>query len=144
MIYDVCVVGSGAGAGPIIYELSRAGLKVCVLEKGDIYNEKDFSKDEIVVRRDIYTPNLKEEYHTIEEFVDLEKRILRYSFEVLPTGLTRVIDNGGNFGVNDLEKDIDSILKLLFEAIRLNYESFFVENLQRMGVLEKIMPQDNL
>ena len=43
MIYDVCVVGSGAGAGPIIYELSRAGLKVCVLEKGDIYNEKDFS-----------------------------------------------------------------------------------------------------
>ena len=81
---------------------------------------------------------------TIEEFVELEKRILRYSYEVLPTGLTRVIDNGGNFGVNDLEKDIDSILKLLFEAIRLNYESFFVENLQRMGVLEKIMPQDNL
>ena len=48
MIYDVCVIGSGAGAGPIIYELSNAGLKVCVLEKGDIYNEKDFSKDEIV------------------------------------------------------------------------------------------------
>lgn len=70
MIYDVCVVGSGAGAGPIIYELSSAGLKVCVLEKGDIYNEKDFSKDELLVRRSIYTPNLKEQYHTIEEFVD--------------------------------------------------------------------------
>ena len=70
MIYDVCVVGSGAGAGPIIYELSRAGLKVCVLEKGDIYNEKDFSKDELLVRRSIYTPNLKEQYHTIEEFID--------------------------------------------------------------------------
>jgi choline dehydrogenase-like flavoprotein len=71
MIYDVCVIGSGAGAGPIIYELSKIGLKVCVLEKGDIYNEKDFSKDEIaVVRRPIYTPNLKDEYHTIEEFID--------------------------------------------------------------------------
>ncbi|MDZ7818292.1 MAG: GMC family oxidoreductase [Aliarcobacter sp.] len=71
MIYDVCVIGSGAGAGPIIYELSKIGLKVCVLEKGDIYNEKDFSKDEIaVVRRPIYTPNLKEQYHTIEEFID--------------------------------------------------------------------------
>ena len=70
MIYDVCVVGSGAGAGPIIYELSRAGLKVCVLEKGNIYNEKDFSKDELLVRRSIYTPNLKEQYHTIEEFID--------------------------------------------------------------------------
>ena len=71
MIYDVCVIGSGAGAGPIIYELSLKGLKVCVLEKGDIYNEKDFSKDEIaVVRRPIYTPNLKDEYHTIEESID--------------------------------------------------------------------------
>ncbi len=70
MIYDVCVVGSGAGAGPIIYELSRKGLKVCVLEKGDIYNEKDFSKDELVVRKSIYTPNLKDEYHTIEEFIE--------------------------------------------------------------------------
>ena len=71
MIYDVCVIGSGAGAGPIIYELSRNGLSICVLEKGDIYNEKDFSKDEIaVVRRPIYTPSLKDEYHTIEEFVE--------------------------------------------------------------------------
>lgn len=67
MMYDVCVIGSGAGAGPIIYELSKQGLKICVLEKGDIYNEKDFSKDELVVRRPIYTPNLKDEYHTIEE-----------------------------------------------------------------------------
>ena len=70
MMYDVCVIGSGAGAGPIIYELSKKGLKVCVLEKGDIYNEKDFSKDEMVVRKSIYTPNLKDEYHTIEEFID--------------------------------------------------------------------------
>ena len=70
MMYDVCVIGSGAGAGPIIYELSQKGLKVCVLEKGDIYNEKDFSKDEMVVRKSIFTPNLKDEYHTIEEFID--------------------------------------------------------------------------
>ena len=70
MMYDVCVIGSGAGAGPIIYELSKKGLKVCVLEKGDIYTEKDFSKDEMVVRKSIFTPNLKDEYHTIEEFID--------------------------------------------------------------------------
>lgn len=71
MIYDVCVIGSGAGAGPIIYELSKIGLKICVLEKGEIYNEKDFSKDEIAyARRDIFTPNLKDEYHTIEELRD--------------------------------------------------------------------------
>ena len=70
MIYDVCVVGSGAGAGPIIYELSKAGYKVCVLEKGGIYNEDDFFKDELTVRREVYTPKLMDEYHVIEEFID--------------------------------------------------------------------------
>ena len=67
MTYDICIIGSGAGAGPIAYELSRAGKKVVILEKGDIYSEKDFSKDEIAyTKRDIFTPKLKDEYHTIE------------------------------------------------------------------------------
>ncbi len=71
MLYDICIIGSGAGAGPIAYELTKAGKKVVILEKGSIYNEKDFSKDEIAfVRRNIITPSLKEQYHTIEEFVD--------------------------------------------------------------------------
>lgn len=70
MLYDVCIVGSGAGAGPIAYELCRAGKKVLLLEKGEIFTEKDFSKDEIsFVRRDIIRPNLEDEYHTIEEFI---------------------------------------------------------------------------
>jgi len=73
MMYDVCVIGSGAGAGPIIYELSKKGLKVCVLEKGDFYKRTDFSKDEIgAVRRSTYTPKLEDEYHTVEEFIDNE------------------------------------------------------------------------
>lgn len=71
MIYDICVIGSGAGAGPIINTLVKSGKSVVVLEKGDIYSEKDFSKDEITnTKRDIYTPNLKDEYHVIEEKID--------------------------------------------------------------------------
>ena len=71
MIYDVCIIGSGAGAGPIAYTLARSGKKVLILEKGDIYSEKDFSKDEMAyARRDIFTPNLKDEYHVIEEKID--------------------------------------------------------------------------
>lgn len=65
--YDVCIVGSGAGAGPVAYTLSNAGYNVLVLEKGPWLREKDFSKDEIAVsRRSLYTPPLKEEQHVIE------------------------------------------------------------------------------
>ncbi len=65
-MYDICIIGSGAGAGPIAYELTKIGAKVVVLEKGDFYNESDFSKDEIAYcRRSIITPNLKDEYHVV-------------------------------------------------------------------------------
>jgi choline dehydrogenase-like flavoprotein len=65
--YDVCIVGSGAGAGPIIYELTKAGYKVVVLEKGKYFKEKDFSKDEMATSlRSIYTPDLREQQHVVE------------------------------------------------------------------------------
>ena len=68
---DICIIGSGAGAAPIAYELSKAGAKVVVLEKGDFYREEDFSKDEIAFcRRSIITPKLKDEYHLIEDKED--------------------------------------------------------------------------
>jgi choline dehydrogenase-like flavoprotein len=66
--YDVCIVGSGAGAGPIAFELSKAGYKVLVLEKGPWLKEPDFTKDEIACcRRDTYTPELKDEPQVIED-----------------------------------------------------------------------------
>jgi len=66
--FDICVIGSGAGAGPVIYELSKAGYKVVVLEKGPWFRTKDFSKDEMVAtRRSVYTPNLKDEPQVIED-----------------------------------------------------------------------------
>jgi len=65
--YDVCIIGSGAGAGPIAYELSKKGYNVIVLEKGPWFKTKDLSKDEIVsTRRNVYTPSLEEEQHVIE------------------------------------------------------------------------------
>ncbi len=71
MKYDVCIVGSGAGAGPVAYELALAGKKVVILEKGEFYREGDFSKDEIAFcRRSIITPDLREEYHMIEEKIE--------------------------------------------------------------------------
>lgn len=65
---EICIVGSGAGAGPIAYSLSEAGFKVAVLEKGPWFTEKDFYKDEIAVsRRSTFTPKLSEEKHVLEQ-----------------------------------------------------------------------------
>ncbi|MEA1982157.1 MAG: GMC family oxidoreductase [Campylobacterota bacterium] len=69
MMYDICIIGSGAGGSPIAYELSNAGYKVVVLEKGENYTEADFNKDELAVsRRDMFTPPLSEQKHIINEY----------------------------------------------------------------------------
>lgn len=65
--YDICIVGSGAGAGPIAYSLAKAGYSIAVLEKGPWFTTKDFTKDEITaVRRSVYTPNLQDEPQVLE------------------------------------------------------------------------------
>ncbi|MCB9058678.1 MAG: GMC family oxidoreductase [Calditrichae bacterium] len=69
--FDVCVIGSGAGGGPVAYTLASAGFKVVVLEKGKWFKTADFSKDEIACcRRSVYTPNLRDERHVVEEKAD--------------------------------------------------------------------------
>jgi len=66
--YDVCVIGSGAGAGPVISELSKQGKSILVLEKGPWLTEEDFTKDEMACcRRSTYTPKLEDEQHVLEE-----------------------------------------------------------------------------
>lgn len=68
MKYDICIVGSGAGASPVAYTLANAGAKVLVLEKGAWLTEKEFYKDELAISlRDAYNPKLEDEQHVIEE-----------------------------------------------------------------------------
>ncbi len=71
ILYDVVIVGSGASGGAVAYTLCKAGYKVAILEKGRLVKREEFSKDELAyTRRDIVTPNLFDEYHTIEEKID--------------------------------------------------------------------------
>ncbi len=66
--FDVCVIGSGAGGGPVAYTLAKAGYSVVVLEKGPWFTERQFFKDELACcRRSVYTPKLKDEQHVIED-----------------------------------------------------------------------------
>ena len=68
MVYDVVVIGSGASGGAVAYKLCEAGYKVALVEKGRLINRKEFSKDELsYCRRDLVTPNIFDEYHTIEQ-----------------------------------------------------------------------------
>lgn len=70
---DVCIVGSGAGAGPVAYTLAQAGYKIIVLEKGPWFTEQDFFKDELACcRRSVYTPDLNDERHVIENYDGLD------------------------------------------------------------------------
>jgi choline dehydrogenase-like flavoprotein len=66
--YDICIVGSGAGASPVAFTLAKAGAKVLILEKGPWLTEKDFFKDELAISiHDAYNPKLSDEQHVIEE-----------------------------------------------------------------------------
>ncbi|GAA4300507.1 GMC family oxidoreductase [Compostibacter hankyongensis] len=40
-VYDVCIVGSGAGGGMAAYILSKAGLKIALLEAGPMFDPAD-------------------------------------------------------------------------------------------------------
>jgi choline dehydrogenase-like flavoprotein len=50
-VVDVCIVGAGAAGGVLAYELSKAGLKVVVIEAGPFWDpQTDFASDELATR----------------------------------------------------------------------------------------------
>lgn len=65
---DVCVIGSGAGGGPVAWSLARAGIQVVLLEKGRHYKKEDFVHDEILAsRRNFFSPLPWDEPHLLRK-----------------------------------------------------------------------------
>ena len=75
---------------------------------------------------------------SIDEFILFQRRLLKYAYEILPSGPVQVMNQYGEFGIIDADKDLTMVLKLLIEIVRFNYESFFIETLSTLGILKKM------
>ena len=55
--FDVCVIGTGAGGGVMIDQLTAAGLRVVALERGPELSVADFDDDELrnVIRDQVFS-----------------------------------------------------------------------------------------
>ena len=123
--FDICIVGSGAGASPVAYTMAKAGAKVLVLEKGPWLTEKEFFKDELAISvHDAYNPKLSEEQHVIEEeYEDEEGNNFWQGEATSDSGWTwwngTVVGGSSNFmsGYFHRLKPIDFRLKTEFGAI---------------------------
>jgi len=124
--FDICIVGSGAGASPVAYTMAKAGAKVLVLEKGPWLTEKEFFKDELAISiHDAYNPKLSDEQHVIEEeYEDEEGNSFWQGEATSDSGWTwwngTVVGGSSNFmsGYFHRLKPIDFRLKSEFGAIK--------------------------
>ncbi|MBL4822167.1 MAG: GMC family oxidoreductase [Colwellia sp.] len=123
--YDLCIVGSGAGASPVAYVMAKAGAKVLVLEKGPWLTEEHFFKDELAISiHDAYNPKLSDEQHVIEEeYQDEDGNSFWQGEATSDSGWTwwngTVVGGSSNFmsGYFHRLKPIDFRLKTEFGAI---------------------------
>lgn len=67
-IFDVCVIGTGAGGGVMLKELTAAGMNVVALERGPHLTTAQFTDDEleVIVRDSLFSPDQIETYRPAE------------------------------------------------------------------------------
>jgi choline dehydrogenase-like flavoprotein len=66
--FDVCIIGTGAGGGVMLDQLTRAGFEVVALQRGPQLPLERFSDDEleVIVRDALFAPDHLESYRLDE------------------------------------------------------------------------------
>ncbi len=65
-MYDVLIIGSGAGGGPLALRLSEQGARVLVLERGPRYAPHEFPRDEVSnYLGNVWVPSLETDPHMV-------------------------------------------------------------------------------
>lgn len=59
----------------------------------------------------------------LEESIQLQKSVLKYCYEILPAGRTKVVDDGGNFAIIDPDGPI--VMSLFVQSIMFSLSDFF-------------------
>jgi len=85
-----------------------------------------------------------------DEFIQLQKDILRYCYEILPAGRTRIIDDAGNFAVQDMSSAL--VLSLVVQSLMFSMTDFFDQEVMKnlmsqvemdFKSLDQSLPQKN-
>ena len=72
---------------------------------------------------------------SMEEFAKFQNKLLLNVQERLPGMDQDVIDQNGNYMVEDLEFNIDLFSKLILKVVSVNYKDFFIEKLKQLKVI---------
>ena len=56
--YDVVIIGSGFGGSVAALRLTEKGYRVCVLEAGARFEDKDFAKNSFQLKKFLFFPRL--------------------------------------------------------------------------------------
>jgi len=52
--FDAIIIGSGAGGGPVAFQLASAGKKIAIIEAGGFYTTNDFDRFELLALRKLW------------------------------------------------------------------------------------------
>ena len=92
--FDVCVIGTGAGGGVMIQELTAAGFRVVALQRGPYLRNSDFVSDDELGTVPLFSPDLVE---TWRPDAGSEAEIGRFSYVAHCVGGTMTIWGGWNW-----------------------------------------------